>query len=778
MLLDLSDREDFKVSYILYRHLPVVFANTRRLVEEQKVICQLNFRRFAIMKFFLGDVNQPTENVSTVWIDGNVLRRIISCQDIFDDLSFESMFNNNDVMCAHATGVHPRKAHTGKLINEEFCISLFAVLNAERRIRKPYGPTSYSLLFDSIITKADLKCATCDQDYRKVLTQNKASLEQLRHLHFDLILNYQAHNQDKEEIFAVASAFITSFHQFAKHLFKEITDDNIELFFKGLSSLSCYQLRPWLLNEYDQNENKIIIDPTVNGRICCRHQRCNVLHHRNKIKFLSKHLFLNLKNLFPEAIPLPVHYKDGEMISCELCSEEKNFQVQIPVLLQDLFYRHVSLFDNSQMSTSDGHPFWVVWKSDFDSVMEIGKLIMTQCPPRKGREVSTGQSIIGRVIEVLYHDEGKVESNTSILKWPQHSLVCVHNASRISNEFMTGRNSCHIELLSEENFKMMLSFILRLQMLLERKDISENEKEFDERKTLLQRKFLVADIKDDNIKLQTQKCGNICCDESKLVEKYLGMSKTKETTLKSPIHYNESTTDPLCNSESKSDDHTTIPSVQVIHDAESNDDYFQYKVYSFDESHTLLSIQKELEKLHEEGMEKTTISLEKEDQQHLRRSTRKKNRVNKPIPTEFKGKKTNNVAWLRLRIHELFNNTIGRLSNQNISLFQYRDDGKSLFYELNRDANEKTIKQILEFLNYIKSEEVILVLMIYRENSKKRQKIYDGNDEDEAYLDELLSVATMNEDCSEGINVTRRNQARNEEIGFRGTLLQSNFSVN
>ena len=83
----------------------------------------MNIRRFLLMKMLNEEVPSPKDERDGVWVDGEILRRFVSCEDDMKDILSDQnkpILRVKDRICETTQeGLHPRITHHGKLLSKK-----------------------------------------------------------------------------------------------------------------------------------------------------------------------------------------------------------------------------------------------------------------------------------------------------------------------------------------------------------------------------------------------------------------------------------------------------------------------------------------------------------------------------------------------------------------------------------------------------------------------------------------------------------------------------------
>ncbi len=252
------------------------------MLKEQEILCRMNCRRFCVMKFLLRKESQSQKKNERFWVDGKMFRRFISCEDTLDDKLLQKekpILTHKEFICSHGLGVHPMDAHKGKYLDEEIFEAYLSILKAEKLIIDQCANPQInclSPLCDIVITGKNLRCVSCEKDYKRDIREKTEKMVRLIQLYTDLDPTNEVMNveDDKEEMFAISRSFISSFRRFFMKLSKEITGlgtktvNNQQVDGAGLGALEMNKMLPWLFQGQDIGNE--FIDPTVNGKITCK----------------------------------------------------------------------------------------------------------------------------------------------------------------------------------------------------------------------------------------------------------------------------------------------------------------------------------------------------------------------------------------------------------------------------------------------------------------------------------------------------------------------------
>ena len=262
------------------------------MVRDQQKANRMNCRRFGLMNFMLSkEVTTQEDEKNGVWVDGGTLRRFMSCEDTMDDILSspdKPILIVKDHICEHGKGIHPKDAHKGKWLSKQCFEVYLSLLKAEKQLRlEGSGKDSENCsqtLCDVLVTKSNLRCITCEKEYKTSLQEKVDKINLLMKLYCDLapsIDNIDIQNESNEEVFAVYRPFTTALRKFALKFMKELartgsrsTIDSIDaneahIFEAGIGGIEMKKLMPWLTNEVEETSGSFI-DPTVNSKITCK----------------------------------------------------------------------------------------------------------------------------------------------------------------------------------------------------------------------------------------------------------------------------------------------------------------------------------------------------------------------------------------------------------------------------------------------------------------------------------------------------------------------------
>lgn len=249
------------------------------MLKEQEILCRMNCRRFCVMKFLLRKESQSQKKNERYWVGGEMLRDLVNLVNLDDKLlqKEKPILTHKEFICSHGLGVHPMDAHKGKYVDEETFEAYLSILKAEKLIIGQFANPQInhvSPLCDIVITGKNLRCVSCEKDYRRDIQEKREKMALLIQLYTDLDPTNEVMNaeDDKEEMFAISRSFISSFRRFFMKLSKEITGlgtksgNNQQVDGAGLGALEMSKMLPWL----SQDTGGEFIDPTVNGKISCK----------------------------------------------------------------------------------------------------------------------------------------------------------------------------------------------------------------------------------------------------------------------------------------------------------------------------------------------------------------------------------------------------------------------------------------------------------------------------------------------------------------------------
>lgn len=271
----------------------------------------MNVRRFALIHImFHKKISSLKDERDGVWVDGEILRRFVSCDDDMGDLlsnPTQPMLRVQDCICKqHGKGLNPRIAHQGKWLSRTCFEVYLSLLRTEQKLLmedlgKDSVPWSHNLC-DVVITRHNLKCVPCDKLYKESIQEklNKLGLiRQLYSLNLDTGIDSIAIKSGIEKkVFALSQGFVSKFQKFAMELMKTLTTpkktNETHSLEQGLDGIYLKDLMPWLHNEETKHMDNDSIDPTVNSKISCKYLSQRSLHNHmvNTIMILTN--FCNL----------------------------------------------------------------------------------------------------------------------------------------------------------------------------------------------------------------------------------------------------------------------------------------------------------------------------------------------------------------------------------------------------------------------------------------------------------------------------------------------------
>lgn len=220
------------------------------------------------------------------WVDGEILRRFMSCEDPMDDIlrnANEPILKHRDILCEHG-GLHPRVSRRGKLLSPESYKAYTSLLYAEKQlIMKDRGTSCGKIKCDlHISTKSNLRCTICAEKYKAELKEKLDKFRCLAKLYHaldpsnDILISEQ---RDDEELYVVSRIFVTNFRKFALKLMKEATGTGAKTSNAilesnaGIDAFDIKTLVPWsydtLSDDGIMKVDQGAIDPSVNGKITC-----------------------------------------------------------------------------------------------------------------------------------------------------------------------------------------------------------------------------------------------------------------------------------------------------------------------------------------------------------------------------------------------------------------------------------------------------------------------------------------------------------------------------
>lgn len=498
------------------------------------------------------------------------------------------------------------------------------------------------------------------------------------------------------------------------------------------------------------------------------------------MKYVSKSTFSIIKELFPNAIVLPVHFHDGNVEPCKQCTLKKQMEVEFPGKILSLVESHSALFEPSVSSNANGK-FHVLTRGAFDDVCKMAEIIKAKCPPKAGREISTGQAIKSKLIKLFFNNNESSELASEMDKQtrmtlPIQNFICEHGMTLISSKSIISAcrksmdtktdhieniiitnpeaESDRVEVIPEATFELYISFITSMQYLLN--DTCEDSG-INDFQTQMNSKFPSVTMNCEDISINPQSCVCGC-----VVDEMLNIHDPKsiDNTLSSKSQE--------VNFLGK--DFNEEVSIIEVHGDEKKDDeaHFGYKVYQFDQNYTLPTIQSLLEKRHCDKENDPQVD-------NVNASRRRSSRIRNSTPWSlytFEGKQSDTLAHVRLRINELLNSTTD-LSDQNLAVFKLQDDaiGDCIVCELTHDLDAKEMIEVLDIVKNDPVVEIILYSKLLEERGRSKNK-NDSAESNEELMDKLLFIATTDNESY----CPKAKKKRTEERGFQGTFLQSNQS--
>jgi len=476
-----------------------------------------------------------------------------------------------------------------------------------------------------------------------------------------------------------------------------------------------------------------------------------------------------------------------ESSSCLFCDEDSDEDSYNKIMKKD--------------STID-RTFFLVHSSDFDNVQKAAKLINKKCPPKPGREISVGKDLRAKLEKEFFDSSAhssnqcgvnsKVNSNINT-RWKFQSLICKHQLNRLSyasiqqvieakgiHTHIQGAESVlHyqgpeiedvndlIHVLTVKKYLSLVKFIRQLEYFIFWDLDDPKPMKFVSKESFyhFHPKVYIA-----NNRINV--CPVSCFEKNSLSSCLLTKQKDKSNSEKQ-----RSPSPPQAEHVLVDDDE---PEVALV--IASNDN-FSYRLYSFDESHSIETIQQLMDKEQKNNEMEEVKPLQQQQQGGVRRSSRKTKKRPASSPISFEVKKTNNLAHLRLYIDQTLGSEID-LINQHLAIYKYyREQEESVVIPLKHESNEKEMIEAADFVKGDPHVELILYSELPQKrskrggNNKSKNNSKDQNREldSEALMADLLRLATSspsyNSSTSSGNGSSKRK--RTEEIGFRGTFLQS-----
>ena len=312
--------------------------------------------------FSLSSKNPPDddEDSSPVWVDAELLRCFVSCQDrlegVFSTPLDQPLLQHKHLLCDHKKpGLHPRIARRGKLLPRHMYNCYLRLLQEERcrflsentKAAAPETPNDgdhksspISELNDCLITpNENLVCFDCVGSYRKDMQEKLKMARLLKRLYIDLDTktssgdhdmsewNKGDNNETDEESRDEEYAFIV--HRKSATFFRNEIQDFLTKILGNVSGTKANSDSPNDKSKANAAErdtadslaegldavdfsrfkcgntsNKSEIDATINSNITCPHGFCTKAYNKGIVRWLTTDTWTALKEFFPEAIEL------------------------------------------------------------------------------------------------------------------------------------------------------------------------------------------------------------------------------------------------------------------------------------------------------------------------------------------------------------------------------------------------------------------------------------------------------------------------------------------
>ena len=196
---------------------------------------RLTRRKMGIRKFMIvdstsllrSDKGSSESDESFYWVDGDVLRKFLTCQSDLDDelKSTDAIVCHPSIFCRHGR-LSPGTASRGKILRKPLYDAFISLLAGERKAMRATEPDfDDDYVVGSIIKPSkNLECQMCSESYKEELTQKVEFIQNVKKL-------YQAvfdERTDKDtlkgelEMFIVARSSITHFKKLAAAMMKSV----------------------------------------------------------------------------------------------------------------------------------------------------------------------------------------------------------------------------------------------------------------------------------------------------------------------------------------------------------------------------------------------------------------------------------------------------------------------------------------------------------------------------------------------------------------------------
>jgi len=770
------------------------------ILTKEHTLERLLRRRSDILQFLFNNMGHQIKGDSGHWVEANIFRRFVSCNDTMEDLynnTTEPILRHKKYLCEHGNGIHPRTARNGKFLNTECFKAYLSLLETDKlHVIKSRGINEENCTQDlvdiDITSSKNLKCDICAKSYQSELQQKVEAFSSLVHLYYKLEHEYEIpdSNADKhEQVYAVSRSFVSSFRKFVLKIMKEAdsaTDTSdakksraASVSDIGIDAFDMETLLPWQFKSPSSEADSLNIDPSVNSKITCEHGFSNVLHNQRLVKYINKATSLEIKIFFPQIIIHEVKYCNGTIDSCRSCSNKNIAMSFLPEKLLALtsqldfvknLQHHGVITCVDTEKVGEKALYYIVHNDDIDKVKKAVNLIMKKCPPKRGRERIVGEELKVKLINEFFPQQNTVQNEivtrkstfpiqNLICKPHRKTLVCSATINHIfgftsSNEGKENQcSSSEVNILSEENYLSFVSFIQGLKRIILNVSGDEMEKMMDEFEMYHPKVFLKGERAFElyPIQCKDEGCSNMNPSPSKIIE-------PTEVKIVSPPKIIEST------------------GIEIMSTPEAvkSNQQFHFKVHEFDETMSVDNISTFLEK--ERSKEVDAANDEKD--RNIRRSKRIKVGVSKTSFT-VKSSKSDNLAQLRLLIYENSNNK--SLANQCLSVFLFDEKSKEgSTYSLLNEWNEREIQDILSMMK----DKAIIEIILYSEQkdtgkrTRRRLATQTSKTEesDETYLYELFQIAAKSSSHNIVQHASGKRKTRGE-LGFFGTKLQSSPNI-
>jgi len=245
------------------------------LMQAQMLDDRLAQRKQWIRQYFLPQLDEDTMNHKKddilFWVHGDILRRLISCDDGLEDvLSSPCLLNNKPFLCDHDIGLHPRTVRDGKMIAKRSYDNLIQRLKHERQSCLPCQTNDSSMDFKDtdleITNKSNLFCEQCVDSFRSDLHTRVEFFDAAYQLYQTFDDDYDSYI-DRPDIsddgcrYVVSKQFVSSFQRIMKQRMKDVVNND----HRGIDRLDMD------FSTFEASFRKEAIDLRVNTSITCKY---------------------------------------------------------------------------------------------------------------------------------------------------------------------------------------------------------------------------------------------------------------------------------------------------------------------------------------------------------------------------------------------------------------------------------------------------------------------------------------------------------------------------